>query len=362
MKNVRFFALLGAFALAVLPASVADAGIVFGLNNLIQFDNREEVIDNGDGTLSAGDRIKGLLQSNTINTSAGAQSPPTPEITGIFDLTASFVLAVSGNIDGIAGGTVIDPLAVADGGGGAVDGKYDGTAIVLFRPTNMTGAEGLLAGFAAGTVAALYEGGPADVQATLDDPMKSAADVFAAASDGTLVGSFGFGGGGSFDASDVDAASDWGVAGNGYWIGVVQYTAGIASPFSTFYYGLEALSGPIADVGSGPNPLNNTQLNVGGHLGSIGAGTGSATSVQLNSLGGPIMFDLVGKGAQLPNTTGAGATTSDADQAKFLVFSQDPANVHPSTPEPGSMILALLGVGCAVPFVRRRRKSQAQAA
>ncbi len=360
MKNLSYYALVGAFALIVFPASGADAGIVFGLNNLIQFDNREEVIDNGDGTLSAGDRIKGLLQSNTINTSAGAQNPPTPEVTGIFDLTASFVLAVGGNIDGIAGGTVIDPLAVADGGGGAVDGKYDGQAIVLFRPTNLTGGEGLLGGFAAGTVAALYEGGPADVQATLDDPFKTAADAFTAASDGTLVGTFGFGGGGSFDGTDVDAASDWGVAGNGYWIGVVQYTAGVASPFSTFYYGLEALAGPIGVYGA--TPLNNSQLNVGGHLGSIGTGTGGATSVQLNQLGGPIKFDLVGKGAQLPNLAVAGAPTTAADQAKFLVFSQDPANVHPNTPEPGSMVLALLGACFAAPFVRRRRKSKEQAA
>ncbi len=331
MLRFKYQILFGAAALLALPVGAADAGILPGYQNQLQFDNREIVLDNdGNSTLTAGDQIIGVLQMNTINTPLGPQ-PTTPEVTGVFDLTVAYVIAVAGNADGIAGGTVIDPTAL---------GGYDGTAVVLFGATAIDG-----------TILSLYEGGPADVQATLDDPGKTTADVFAAASDGTLLGTFGLGGA-------AVTPGDWGTAGVGYWAGVVDYSAGATSPFSSFYYGLELLGGPMALYGA--QPLLNTQINAGGALGTLGTGIANTTSITSNAAGGSIFFDLVGKGSQIPND--AGASTTLADQAKFPIFSQDPATLHPNTPEPGSMILALLGVGCAAPFVRRRRKSKEQAA
>jgi len=325
-----------AFAAAMLlSSSVAEAGIVFSKLNLIQFSNRELEIDGGGtaGVAQIGDRLVGVLNTNQINAEGVFQTPPTPELTGVFDLTIELMFKGDNTV-----------LTNAD-----IAGGYTGTAFLLFRPTNVTGAEGALGGLGAGTALALFEGGPADLLATLNDAGKTTADAFTAASDGTLVGSFGFGDVAGSGAGAFDTAADWGAAGNGYWYATTEYAGGVSSALTDFYYGLQALAGPILTAGP-LAPLANPNLPVGTSI-------PTATSIAANK---PFpfattFFDLTGKGTTQLNDSNAG--TSPADQAKFPIFSNDPARVHPS-PEPSSMVLFALGALCGIPYLRRRRKNR----
>ena len=359
MKKLGFlFAMLGAL---LGQSRDARAGIVFGTVNQLQFDNRENEINVAGGVygrMDVGDRLVGVLDTNEINSALGDQTPPTPEVTGIFDVTVAFIISA-------ATGQSINPAT------------FTGTAFALFRPTNMTGAEGLLGtavtsltkadgttpsgsftglGLAAGSAIAIYEGGT-PLQTTLDDGTASVADVFRAASSGgggALQGAFGF--------NEYDSIDDWGKAGNGYWYAKVTFTsAAKPGPGSTFYYGLNALEGPIADLGGGPNPLLNPELTDPDDVPDDVAPTTILANAISELAGGPLggtgtnFYDLVGKGATRANNS---TQQSPADRDKFAIHSQDPAHVFPSTPEPASIALALMGGGLFVPMARRRRQQK----
>lgn len=326
---------------AVAMCSTSQAGIIPGVLNQVQFDDREVGI-NPDGSpatnLVVGTRLSGVLNSNTINTVLGIQSPVSPEVTGVFDITAAFVIDSSTN-------TVIDPVA----------SSFTGTAFVLFRPTNIGGGEGALGALDSGTAVGIWQGGTS-LNTTLDDAGKTTADAFMAASDGTFIAQLGSGGGanGTFDAADYDAVSDWGTAGNFYWYAAVDYENGQAATTSDFYYGLE-LTGGLLDTYGPATPLLNVNLPV-----NILIPTG--TSIGDNkSPGGTIKFDFVGKGSTQPNDDDAGTTPEDQD--KFPIFSQDPARIQPAAvPEPTSLLLMTIAGLCGVPFLRSKKKSMESAA
>lgn len=333
----RWIACLAAVVLLNVAAS-ANAGILLGQPNTINFQNREIVDDaDGDFSISAGDRIFGILYANSID-STPPQPTVSPELTGVFDLRVVHVIALEADAGlGISVGDSIDPTA----GGG-----YSGEALVLFNPT---GAGGILAGATAGTALQLWEGG-ADTIAALNAPGSDPTATIAAASDGTFIGDFGF------DSLGVTPA-DWGAAGVGYWGAQVFYDGGISEDGASIYYGLNYLAGPVGAFGM--NGLQNSALT-----GSVRNDFDDAgTMVSDNRIGGSTVFDFVGKAAQEFNdAAGLSAGTTAADRAKFPLYSNDPAALHPNVPEPGSMILALIGAGCAIPVVRRRRKNREQVA
>ncbi len=319
-------------------AQNAHAGFVYGVPNTIGFQNRENVSEieapnqAGFGTLTVGDRLFGVLKVDAIN--AGGNQSVTPEITGVFDITVSHILDLSGN---------------------AIGSGYTGIAVALFRATNVTGSEGLLGalGLAAGSVVAFYEGGPVDLLPTLDDAGKTTGDAISAATDGTLQGSFGFG-------ANTYGIGDFGAAGNGYWYAVVGYNGGQSAATANFYYGLQAMEGPLATTGTGPVPLKNTALD--DPFTQIPL-VSSGTQILNNQSSGSTGFSLVGKGFQEPNdAAGLSSGTSAPDRAKFAIYSQDPAALFPSTPEPASIALALMGGGLFVPMARRRRQQKSASA
>jgi len=307
----------------------AHAGFVYGVANTIGFENRENVTDaDGNFSLTVGDNIQGILKVESIT--AGGPQSVTPEITGVFDITVSHVMAV---------GTAVDINPVAS--------SYSGLAVVLFRATNTGGGQGLLGTLATGTAVAFYEDPANNLLPTLNDGTKTTAQTIAAAKDGTLQGAFGFG-------TNTYTIGAYGAAGNGYWYSVVNYVSGISDPTANFYYGLKALAGPLATTGSGPVPLQNSALDAT-QVGLVLPGSG--TLIANNKIGGTTGFSLVGKGFQEPNdAAGLSEGTSLADRAKFAIYSQDPAALFPSTPEPGSIALALIGGGLFVPMARRRRE------
>ncbi|HVJ66949.1 MAG TPA: PEP-CTERM sorting domain-containing protein [Caulifigura sp.] len=332
LSKTALLTLVGIVSVAAFSQN-AHAGFVYGVPNTIGFQNRENVFFNtSPGSLHIGDSIQGVLRVDAI--AAGGNQPVTPEITGIFDITVAHILDLSGNV-------IASPST------------YSGLAVVLFRATNNDGVTGLLGGMAAGTTMAFYEGGPADLLSTLDDPGKTTADAIAAASDGTLQGTFGFGG------NDY-GVTDYGAAGNGYWYATVGYAAGLTVPTANFYYGLQAIAGPLATTGAGPVPLQNSAIDAvqtGVFLQNLG------TQIADNQIGGTTGYSLVGKGFQeLNDDVGLSNGTSAADRAKFAFYSNDPASVHPSTPEPASIALALMGGGLFVPMARRRRQQKSASA
>jgi len=307
----------------------AHAGFVYGAANTIGFENRENVTDaDSNFSLTVGDSLQGILKVESIT--AGGPQSVTPEITGVFDVTVKHVLAIGTGLE-------INP----------VTSLYNGLAIVLFGATNTTGAQGLLAGLPAGAAVAFYQDPANNLLPTLNDPTKSTTDAINAAKDGTLQGAFGFG-------ANNYAVGAYGAAGNGYWYSVVNYVNGFSDPTANFYYGLQALAGPLATTGAGPVPLQNSALDAT-QVGLVLPGSG--TLIANNKIGGSTGFSLVGKGFQEPNdAAGLSEGTSLADRSKFSIYSQDPAALFPSTPEPGSIALALIGGGLFVPMARRRRE------
>lgn len=338
--------LMAAAIAATCLSATAEAGIVYSTLNTIQFKARANVIngfagDTTGNTLNVGDGLEGVFITNDLTANGVSQTPPTPELSGVFDLTVAFVIAKTA--------VAADGIAVGDELTNAQLETYTGEAFVLFRSTNVGGGEGRLGASTAGTAIALYEGG-ADTLSVLNDGTKDADDVFAAASDGTMIGEFGFGGkGDGLDATDYDDTQDWGADDNGYWYANVEYFGGATDADLDFYYGLEALAGPIAVTGGGPNDLDNSKLP------STSSIPTAATMIEENrspSKGGTIGFHFVGKGTQELNS---GTGNSGPDKAKFSLFINDPASVYPN-PEPGSIALALLGAGFLAPAARRRRK------
>ena len=330
--------------------SSARAGFVFSADNLLQFSNREVEVDGGGtpGVLQIGDRLTGILVANQLTANGVAQTPPTPEITGVFDMTVEFLMK--------SDGTLVSNADIADG---SVSGKL----FALFRPTNVlddgTAGDGLLSGkgYGKGAGVALFEGGPADVLATLNDAGKTTADAFDAASDGTFQGSFGFGGVATDGSGAFDAPADFGAAGNGYWVSTVDFVVrgghSVSIVQTDFYYGLTGLAGPLvttAPMTPGLNANLSSDAFAPGTLivdnaipPPVGAGTGAT------------LFDLTGKGTTFASAVNG--ALSDEDKAKFPIFSNDPAQLHPN-PEPSSVVLFALGALCGIPYLRRRRKNR----
>lgn len=366
---------LVACAVTVSLSSIAEAGFTYGALNDVSFRDRSQAVDStgtAATTLTVGDRFYGMFSSDSV-LPAGVVT--TPEITGIFDLTVEYVVARTADAgSGVAAGEIFAP-------GGANLGKlatYSGSALSMFRPTNTTGAEGILGSgpvtLADGTVYAgaslpafsafaLYEGGPVDVLPGVGlDGFANQKLQLEAASDGTPLGAFGF--------SSFASPTDWGAPGNGYWFATATYgfggVPGLVSPIAEFFYGMNGIpgSGSIVDSPFGVTPLFNPTLDTtpGTGLAAIlDALTGSTVSANF-ALGPDDMIGDFGAGTNLYDLTGKGATSSNGfpPAGAFPLRSEDPAFLNPNVPEPGSMLLALIGTGCAAPFVRRRRRKAAE--
>ncbi len=371
MKKVQLVWQSAAFLVISLFVNSADAGIAFGEPNEINFNDRSDVVK-ADGSVKTagegirnGDRFYGIFRANNITTPSGSQNDPVPEVTGVFDVQASFIVSTGGSNAGgaVAAGTILTDFDLA---------TYTGGTIILFSPTNKTGTEGILGtgpitladgsgitglGATAGSAMSLFEGGTV-VEPLLDGPTQAAGIV--AASDGSALGDFGF--------TSFASPTDWGVAGNGYWAGTATLFGGVSlSANSTFIYGLNAFAGTgsIADTGGGPVPLYNPNIELAAFgipgLTSIDDLVGS--SIYLND-----GFDNFGltpgafadpSGAHRFHLTGKGNTFGPTTGSPWSLHSSDPAHVFAS-PEPGSMFLALIGAGCAAPFARRRRRKAAE--
>lgn len=344
----RVFIPVAALCATFLMSAAAQAGITLSALNQIQFENRENEVNVAGGTagnLDVGDGLEGILRVNQLDPSGMAYNPNGPgEITGVFDVTVAKIIitSVSGTITQAVGSSVAGASAIT-GTAGSVASVH-----VLFRPTNTTGAEGLLAGQPAGSALTLWEGG-ANLKASLTGANTTAADI-AAASDGLFLGAFGFGA----NAYAVD--SDWGAAGNGYWYASLDVVigaggTGIADTSSNFYYGLEALAGILTE-GEGPVDLFNKQLPGASDIPSttgIRNNKGITEFIAHPLATTPTGFDLVGRGNTSVNTT---AASGDAN-TRWAIFSNDPAQMFP-TPEPTSFALLAMGAACGLPWIRRR--------
>lgn len=370
MRNM-LHRLLPALALGgfLLAAGVAEAGLVFNSLNDINFFDRNDAVKTRDSavtstatrstTLRNGDRFYGIFDATGITSSQGFEGPVvTPELTGVFDLTVQFIIAGS-NTSGYLAGSVLSDADLAG---------YDGEAFALFAATNLNtgtlddgllgtgttvlgdgstvaGLQGVLGSsvIPTGTAIALFQGGTPLVFAGAGETQAS--DI-GEASDGSHLGSFGF--------TSASAVSDWGAAGNGYWVGRLEYGPGIlppgqSSPSNSFYYGLEALSGPIATTGGGPVPLYNPELAIAG-VSPVGTSLDDnyGFTVFIPASLTPVAFDLVGTGNAFVNNA------FNNGNSPWPGASSDPAHVYPQ-PEPGTALLALLGACGVVPVLRRRK-------
>jgi hypothetical protein len=356
----RVFIPVAALCATFLMSAAAQAGITLSTLNQIQFENRENEVNVAGGTagnLDVGDGLEGILRVNQLDPSGdvfGAAAANEPA--GVFDVTVAKIIisSVSGTITQAVGTEVASASAITGQAGSSA------SVHVLFRPTNTTGAEGLLAGQPAGSVLALWEGG-ANLRASLNAVNSTATDI-AAATDGTFLGAFGFG------ANAYAANSDWGAAGNGYWYATLDVFivgdpdgsggpllgTGMADTSTNFFYGLEVLAGTLGG-GEGPVGLFNKQL--------LGPSTIPSTTAIQNNRGisefiahplaaTPTKFDLVGRGNTSLNTAGPGGASGDAN-TRWVIFSNDPAQLFP-TPEPTSFALLAMGAACGLPWIRRR--------
>jgi len=363
MYSVQFFtvveglnsmkkAIFSLFALAVLAApQLAHAGLVTSTLNDISFQDRNDAVltraladavSRSTNLLNCTRFYGDLIATQIIDGNGGIQSTPiSPEVTAVFDVTVQFIIAGT-NTSGVAVGTVLTNAQILAG--------YQGTAYPLFRATNLNGAgldKGIfgsgttllgdgssMAGLnkAAGVAIALYEGGVSALP--LDSGTE--AQAIARASDGTYEGGFGF--------TTIASPNDWGAAGNGYWYGNVTYVGGQALQSNSFYYGLNALDGPLSSPP--PTPLYNPEL-----LGnSLPVGTQIA-----NNVGATVTGPGLGPSQTKFDLTGTGNVFKNNAVPPWPGASSDPAHLMPN-PEPGSIALALIGGGLFVPMARRRRE------
>lgn len=305
--------------------------------NLVSFNNFENGI-NADGssfdfdpgvgvaikpTLTVGDRYRGVLLADTVdpNGPLGPFTPPSPEVTGIFDLKAMHILPV------VAVKDFFEVYNILFGPSGTLDG------LVGYSPPSSD----------AGVMMAFYEDSKTKFSVSESGSLAASEG---SATDGTLLAAFGM----TASGTAVGDLGEWGAAGNGYFyatvftpdvggdglfdykIPLVPLTSGTVN----FFYGLEALGGLGYFLEQGPmTKLYNKDAPTTpkGLDGTLIPDNFTATANPLT--GGTTAFDLVGAGTNAPN----GFTDSDG---LYTIYSHDPAYVHPN-PEPATMVL--MGIG-----------------
>ena len=233
MNRIRLF-LATALAVGVLGvgliSSPASAVTYFPPLTGFQDDDLDWFVDNdGDGLISAGDQLQGVVEwteTFSLSPSGSSAGVAPPELTGVFDLTVTSVVG----------------------------------GIITFTPTNATGAEGLLAGQPAGTAVSIYLDPTPNLDLVAVD-CGSLNECVAAASDGALYLNVGFAGDPdeSWTAATLPGGTDPSIVAGGagtstfgffnYFLSILTNNTGetfalqSCSPFCTGGDGLITLSG-----------------------------------------------------------------------------------------------------------------------
>lgn len=350
---VRAISALAVAAATLLAADSARAAVAFGALNTIQYNNREQLASYDAAThtytavqtgtpLAAGMQLYGVLASTTMS-----PDPGPPNVTGVFDLVIA---------------KIINPATGAPIGAG-----YTGTAELLFTPAGDNGILGssansytladgsTISGFGAGANALLetFQGSTlnAGIGANLDTLANQAASL-GAASDGSFLGTFGYGA----TVTSASPNSAWGAPGTGYWASEIKYVGGVPITATAPYaFGLVALAGNgyiLASAG-----LYNPDLNLTATLNSSTNGTNIYNNTGLTPtvpdptvVTSPVTFQLVGGGHDNPNVD-----INNNQVGPWPIQSADPSYISPPVPEPGSVALMGLCMGLGLIAQRRRR-------
>lgn len=320
--------------------ATTQAGLYTGLNladyNAYEVSSTQNLLPGTD--LSGIVIVHDVWRQDGTGTSIAGTDNSSPAITGVFDITAKYILDGSGNQLHESGGVLVD----------ASNNPYTGTAYALFAPT---GASGLLGtggtNAPAGAMLELYNNSANPLTQT------SLAATITSAESGSLLGTFGLG------LNDTSSPAAWGEAGNGYWYAQLTYGPSASSPATpagvseslanaVFYgFGLQKLAGPIQ--------INNQVYN--DKIGATGLGIPPTTLIGNNQSNGPaVLFPSVTNPSPTPFDITGGGQSFSGGPSYLPIKGDDPVHVDVA-PEPTTVVIWGLGaafLGIAGRFRRRK--------